>query len=70
MLHREAPPLTGSNVSNGGSIFNKDWTPSEYRIPLLNAKDFATAIVAERFHLPVFRTRLVCELAGLGGRIR
>jgi hypothetical protein len=69
-IHRETPPLTGSNVSNGGSVIDKDWTPSEYRIPPLSAKDFAASLVAKRFHLPVFRARLVCELAGLGGRIR
>jgi hypothetical protein len=66
-FHSETPSLTG-NVRNGGSVFEKVWSPSEYRNPPLNAKEFAAAIIASRFHLPLPTARVVCELAGIGGR--
>lgn len=66
-LHNETPPLR-ANAGNGGSVFEKVWTPSEYRNPPLTAKEFAAAVVAAKFHLPLPTARLVCELAGIGGR--
>lgn len=69
MIHRETPPPMGSIIGNGGSVFGKGRTLSEYRNPPLSAKEFATAFLAKRFHLPAHRARLVCELAGIGGRI-
>lgn len=65
--HRETPSLTG-NVRNGGSVFQKALTPSEYRNPPLSAKEFAAAFVASRFHLTLPTARVVCELSGIGGR--
>jgi hypothetical protein len=65
---RETPPLTGSIVRNGGSVFEKVWTPSEYRNPPLNAKEFAASIIASKFHLTLPTARVVCELSGIGGR--
>lgn len=66
-LHSETPLLTGSNVRNGGSVFEKVWTPSEYRNPPLSATDLAAAVIGRRFHLSPSIARLVCELAGIGG---
>lgn len=65
--HSETPPLTGSIVRNGGSVFQNALTLSEYRNPSLSATDLATAIIASRFRLSVSTARLVCELAGIGG---
>lgn len=66
-LRNETPPLTGSNVRNGGSVFEKAWTPSEYRNPPLSATEIAVSIIGRRFHLSPSTARLVCELAGIGG---
>ena len=66
---RETPPLTGSIVRNGGSVFEKVWTPSEYRNPPLSATEMAAITVARRFRLSLTTARLVCELAGIGGRL-
>ena len=66
-LHSETPPLTGSNVRNGGSVFQKASTPSEYRNPSLSATDIAASIISRRFRLSISTARLVCELAGIGG---
>ena len=66
-LHSETPPLTDSIVRNGGSVFQKALTPSEYRNPPLSATDMAVSIIARRFRVPTSTARLVCELAGLGG---
>lgn len=66
-FHNKTPPLR-ANAGNGGSVFEKVWTPSEYRNPPLNAKEFAAAVVASRFHLSLPTARVVCELSGIGGR--
>lgn len=66
-FHSETPLLTG-NVRNGGSVFTKSLAASEYRNPPLNAKEFAATIIASRFHVPLPTARVVCELAGIGGR--
>ena len=66
-FHRETPPLTGSIVRNGGSVFEKVLTPSEYRNPPLSATDMAASIISRRFRLSISTARLVCELAGIGG---
>jgi hypothetical protein len=66
-FHRETPLLTG-NVRNGGSVFQKALTPSEYRNPPLNAKEFAASIIASKFHLTLPTARVICELSGIGGR--
>jgi len=68
-FHRETPPLTGLIVRNGGSVFKKVWTPSEYRNPPQNAKEYAAIVIASKFHLPLHTARVVCELAGIGGRL-
>lgn len=65
--HSETPPLTGSIVRNGGSVFQNALTTSEYRNPPLSATEFAASFVSRRFHLPISTARLVCELAGIGG---
>ncbi|WP_315926152.1 hypothetical protein [Mesorhizobium sp. SP-1A] len=65
-LHSETPPLR-ANAGNGGSVFDKVWTPSEYRNPPLSATDMAASIISRRFRLSISTARLVCELAGIGG---
>jgi hypothetical protein len=66
-LHNETPPLR-ANAGNDGSEFQIDWILSEYRNPPLNAKEFAAAIIADKFHLTLPTARVVCELSGIGGR--
>jgi hypothetical protein len=66
-LHNETPPLR-ANAGNGGSAFEKVWTPFEYRNPHLNAKEIAASIIASKFHLPLSTARVICELADIGGR--
>jgi hypothetical protein len=68
-LHSETPPLTGSIVRNGGSVFTKSLTLSEYRNPPLNAKEFAATVIAGKFNLTLPTARVVCELSGIGGRL-
>lgn len=65
-LHSETPPLR-ANAGNGGSVFEKVWTASEYRNPPISATDMAASIISRRFRLPISTARLVCELAGIGG---
>lgn len=56
-------------VSNGGSAFDKVWTPSEYRIrPLPATRELAIAHVVRRLGLSRALAAVVAELAGLGGR--
>ncbi|MHA6688202.1 hypothetical protein [Mesorhizobium sp. A556] len=66
-FHNETPPLTGSIVRNGGSVFQNALTLSEYRNPSLSATDLAASIIAARFRLTISTARTVCELAGIGG---
>lgn len=66
-FHSETPPLTGSIVRNGGSVFTESLAASKYRNPPLSATDLAASIIASRFRLPISTARLVCELAGIGG---
>jgi hypothetical protein len=66
-FHSETPPRTGSIVRNG-AVFEKVWTPSEYRNPSLSATEIAASIIASKFHLPLSTARVICELADIGGR--
>jgi hypothetical protein len=68
MFEKRKTPLLTGHVRNGGSVFEKVWTPCEYRNPPLNAKEFAAAIIADKFHLTLPTARVVCELSGIGGR--
>ncbi|MBN9244242.1 MAG: hypothetical protein J0I98_15750 [Mesorhizobium sp.] len=65
-LHSETPPLR-ANAGNGGAVFDKVWTPSEYRNPPHSATDIAASIISRRFRLSISTARLICELAGIGG---
>jgi len=66
-LHSETPPLR-ANAGDGGSVFQNALTPSEYRNPPLSATDIAAVSIARRFRLSLTTARVVCELAGIGGR--
>ncbi|AZO11220.1 hypothetical protein EJ074_20595 [Mesorhizobium sp. M3A.F.Ca.ET.080.04.2.1] len=63
-LHNETPLLS----RNGGSVFEKVWTPAEYRIPLAASNEIASRHLAARHRLPLHIARLICELARIGGR--
>jgi hypothetical protein len=67
-LHNETPPLR-ANAGNGGSVFTKSLAASEYRNPSLSATEMAALRVARQFRLSLTTARLVCELAGIGGRL-
>lgn len=65
-LHNETPLLIGRN---GGSVFGKGWTPSEYRIPPVASNEIVARHLAAKHRLPLHIARLVCELAHIGGRL-
>ncbi|SUW21608.1 hypothetical protein [Brucella abortus] len=67
MNHITETPHLLSSSKNGGSVIQNDWTPSEYRTPLLSTTDFTASIIAKRFRLPIATARVVCERAGIGG---
>ena len=67
-LHSEAPPLTGSIVRNGGNGISESSMPEIYRTNAFDAKDFAVSVIAVRWRLTLPLSRVVCELAHLGGR--
>jgi len=66
-FHCETPPLTGSNVRNGGSVVSKAVAAKDYQTSPRSATDLAASIIASRLRLSISTARLVCELADIKG---
>jgi hypothetical protein len=55
-------------LGTGGKVDAKALVAPFYLAPNLNATDLAVAMLGTRFGLSEAVARLVCELAGIGGR--
>ena len=52
----------------GGSVASEVIATGFYQAPYLNATDFAAAVIGGRFGLNGCMARVICELAGIGGK--
>lgn len=67
-LHNETAAPMGSIIGSGGWVVTKAVAAKDYQNPTTTATEIAVSIIARRYGLSIARARLVCHLAGIGGR--
>lgn len=55
-------------IQNGGECVSIREVTGNYPTSREISIDYPARVVAERYHLPLSRAKLVCSLAGIGGK--